>query len=1579
MAKKEGEHRIEEQVINLEITGDLEDKEIKEVQDNFVYYYKEYIVTELQKAFDEYVPHDVDLQIDALEINLGTLKYEKPQDLAKQIQRKIRDIVQRVVRGKLVTMRRGAPKSEATGRKQPFSKMSILEHFLTKGFYPSWAGNDNGTAVQLMEDLLKRSSKAIAQRIFRLRNNKRALERLHQQFTSEQLQRIFEALYGSSAKLASKQLRILQKRLGKASEKAIWSAAIDYVLEGSSALGMTEYKEREFSRRILEGVQQRRSGTTVNTKIRAGFEGEYSDLQILEYFLQYGAIPAWADVDSKSSLQELMDDLLERRVAGLQRVLERHAKTPNFWQRLIFQFSDEQILRLLEPLPSETMAFIEDTLVALTFVTTSRQNIQQRVSQTALRTLILTEVLDYFFVQKKSKFIKKTFLKTVVERLATSSKTEYPTLVKELYKSVRRRSGRASETEESTEKTSTRTFSSSIRQVLEQLDEKLQQKIQEERQELRAAKRDYRTLERQLEPLLEKKEKGTLSSAEEIQLRQLTKQAEQLETHLLDLEDNDRPLDIEQVIQQRQALQNQLRQTNAVEQEKLTRRLQNTEKEFKKLRLNLEKEVQKALRDQEKIRNKTGNIAQQRLQRITNRLNKYYRAVKAVLGQLRTDQTEVTLFLTNINRALRGNISNEEKQRLRQERSRLQQDLLAINTSIEVLEAQERLIEEALRNSNTLLKQDDSVILEETSSSGTGKLDALIFMLQYGATPWWAEDLPRQSIEELFLEFADKAPQLLLKAFQRVGRFPVVWQRVMNQLSEKTIRTVITQLYPTSSKTIFEQAQMLQTIHFAQAFDLKTVPSKVFQWGVIFEYLLTNTQGFNAQDFVKEVTLQTARVHNLSPSRLLELTTTIAKNQEDRLGDFLEWNKNLAADRSLAALEREMASYQQEQQAKEEGTFINDQQQLELLVEFLSTGKITERAKAFQLTTQRQFEDLLIHQIQKNRPQAQQVLFNIMRLSNARQFVIKKMDESFFWELVFLVRPEATLPAKRHFEDLRILEKDSNLALEKDVLFNIFISNPSGSFKIIDFVRALVLAKQQATGRRILAIITDWKRQLKARGTAVRSSLLLSVLLLEVDALKTEQREAKDLDLKANLTDQINFAAKEYTDLSVALVDVLSAEAAEIQSVDDQRYSYTQLEALIAKNRTEMAALVRQINAGKSDALDTISLQRKLLQFQATLEWLELRRPPVVRRIENSIRRLKRSISGLEEEIAKIEETGTTLEDTEQETDFELSLIERQVQLLEFLDAQNPVAVDLLEPLLLALKNEEQRHALFFADVQRLVGSLRDERLRSAIVAIVEKLRPNTTPLAELQRDPALDTQQAALLKDFNQQAPVALWQAWDDLEAYFEANPEAFTPERQKLQQQIYRAIRRREEQNLRNYVANLRLVQQNLSRQLDQATTLEELEEVQEQVTLLWEQQRNQAEELLSVARDENTRNDYQRLRRNIDHIFTRIQNTRIRRANALRSDLETDPKALLTGQTAEVELLEEELKQVVLTLEDAETLPNLKKNKLPSQSALKSRLNPSLFKNPCKFTMQGWFYSGRMWGGFLVCWATAKPING
>ena len=324
MAKKENKHIVEHQIINLEVTGIDDDNEINQLQQNFLYFYKERIGKVLNDVFDRLAPPDVHIQIDELEIDLGSVDYKDPADFERAFIKKVTKLVEKELKKKMQTMHYKARTSTSSrGGKQKFTKMELLTFFLEKGFYPTWASSENGTISTVFDELTSRNTKNFVQRIFMLRNNQNVRERLYQQFSVKQLHVLFDLIYKSNTTLAQKQIRILKKRLGNQSEKAIIGAAINYALDSSSSLGTTAYDERLFAQKVIEGVQDRKYSTKTKTKVRAGFEGEHKDIQIIEYFLKYGAIPDWADVDSEKSLHELFETLLEHQLVPMQRMLER--------------------------------------------------------------------------------------------------------------------------------------------------------------------------------------------------------------------------------------------------------------------------------------------------------------------------------------------------------------------------------------------------------------------------------------------------------------------------------------------------------------------------------------------------------------------------------------------------------------------------------------------------------------------------------------------------------------------------------------------------------------------------------------------------------------------------------------------------------------------------------------------------------------------------------------------------------------------------------------------------------------------------------------------------------------------------------------------------------------------------------------------------------------------------------------------------------------------------------------------------------------------------------------------------------
>ncbi len=1507
MAKKENKHSIDQQIINLEVSGMDDDNEINQLQQNFLYFYKERLGKVLNELFDKLAPPDVHIQIDELEIDLGSIDYKEPADFERAITKKAKRVIEKEIKKKMQQMRSQSQSSMGGGRKQKFTKMGLLEFFLQKGYYPTWASPDNGTISDVFDDLTSRNTKNFVQRIFQLRRNKNVRERLYQQFSVKQLHLLFGLIYKTNTTLAKKQIQVLKKQFGKQSEKAIISAAINYAFDGSSALGVAQYDERIFTQKIIEEVQNRKVSTKKKTKVRAGFEGEHKDIQIIEYFLKYGAIPDWADVDSKKSLQELFETLLEHQLVPMQRMLERFIQQHNFVQRLIFQFPIENVMQLLTPTPTENIQFIQNSIKDFEFLSNSRQNIKKTISASKIKEVVLTEVLDYFFLEKKSNFVKKTFLKSVLESLANITQTEYVILVKESYKNVRRKKKETA-----------------IRSTLEILDANLQDKLEKERKDLRLAKKEYQQLSKKIKQLLEKQSKSTLSDSEAKELKVLTKNVRQLEKNVEELEDMDMPLEIEVLLKQRSTLQNQLKIANKQEKVKLEKRLGTTEKEFFKLQAVLKKEVAALLVNKKKLHTDAHGIAKYRIDQLNNRIKRHQRAINNVLQQLTLDKKEIELFLADINRSLRGSISLEEKQQLRLKRAALQKDFIQLNEYIEDLELQTQAVEEALKSTLQTVDNKDEPLVEKT---GTSKLDALIFMLKYGSTPWWAENLPRQSIEELFIEFATQNPNQLQSTLQKVGKYPVVWERVLNQLSSTAIKTVLGKLFPNVTKKIVDQANLLFTLHFSEGFEkLKNIDRKKFQWGIIVEYLLSEKRTFNAQDFNKEVLLQTARFYNLPPSKLIEYSNNIIKNNEEEKSDWFTWNETLMKDKKVMALEREQILQEKEQQLKEEGIYLNDTQKLELLVEFISTGRITQRAKEYKYDLQEKFETLLLEQIQDNKKETNYVIFNLLRLSNARHSIINNFPEQFLWEIIHLIRPKAVLPVKRLFVDFKKVFGDTKLGLEKDVLLNHLLAQQEPTFQAIDYIKALIVAKYQASGRQPIAILSEWKRKIKALNKP-NSSWLASILMLEVDYLRAEQKKVKDMELAANLNERIENAAKEYTETSRQLIDVLSEEMAEAQGIPEKEYKLIEINKLIQKHHTELETLQKDLTEG--DAFSVLAKKRKVAQHQAQLKLLKQLRPPLLRKIERQIDALALQLKETEQ-LLKAKTEKTKIEVALQESEvFEASLIERQLEVLELLQKEAPNALSNLPELLEDLKDEMHSHLSFFQELEQVASKITSTIYRTTLIQILEKASPKVISLDELKQSVDLDKEQKALLQDIDQLAPIMLWKRWDALEEAYKKNPTLLTPQKKVLQKQIRNTIQRRDQQNLRSYGQLLLVAQNRLEKQLEKAVSLEVLQDLEEEIEVLWQQQQTQIDEMHEVARDEKTRADFKRLRKNLEVVFTRLKNDRIRRSNEI---IEEDFKQLKIQETEQAARIRELEQQKEVIYEDVirKETPVVKKQK-------------------------------------------------
>lgn len=1469
MAKKENQHIVDKQTINLEIAGISTDKEVQDVQEQLLYFYRTHLGESLDKILTKICPPDLDILIDDLTIDITDIQFSSSRNLEEQLHSQFQKAIANAVSDKIKRLLLQNRTSSGGTNQHKFSKAAILEFFFVNGYTPTWASKENGSIDAIFEELVKHKPQQLLRRLFKIGKHSHVQERLFQQISDKNLERLFDILYGQQKEVVRKRLAALYKKLDAKSRKAILSAAINYILMGKSpetVRNAIKQKDNSFIQHIVQEVQKHKAPIDTPTNVRPGFEGSYSDIQILEYFLEHGAIPSWADVDSQQTFQKLFDTLLNQDLAKVHRLIERQATNDVFIRRLIFQFSTTQLLRLFINTPDSNLRFIEKTIEELSFLSVARQKIPQTISKEQIRAVVLSEALDYFFLYKKSKFIKQTFIQNILEELAPKVQTTQTVLVKESYKYLRRKQQ-----------------TTVLRPVLERLDDKIKESLAEERAELKAAKQEYKQIEKELEKLQTKLEKGEkLSKLEQDTLKKLQAAFRKVEQVIAELDHPDKPLEIELLLEKRTAIKQQLQLAKEQDRTLLEARLQRTERTFEQLRQTLSKEVETLLKNKAKLHTKTGSIAEQRIKRINNRIGKYHRAIKNVLQQLLADQQDIGLVLDEIRRALRTPLSAEEKRQLREERKRLQERYEQIRTVIEELEAHQKELETTLQSAVSAAEGEE----EGIQKGGTSKLQALLFMLQYGATPWWAEDLPKQSIEDLFLEFSAQEPQKLRSAFLQVGKYPVVWERTINQLSNESIELVINRLFPNNARAIFAQAKVLETIHYSQGFSqLRSVNAKAFKWGIILEYLLTSKQSISHQVFSKEILLQTARFYQLSPKKLVEFTHNVIQNSNEQLNIALDWDSSiLKEDQQLLALEKELVVNARRQHKKSEGTWLEPHQKLELLASFMTTGKIDTQAKSFKYNTIEDFEDLLLELIQKDRDKTREVVVTLLKTANARSLLISEFSAESFWEVVFLIRPKALLPVQRYFKDFKVIFKDKNLYEEKEILLNVFLGQPQAHFDPKEYIRVLLMRKMQSSNRQPLAILGEWKRQTSTIGSSLKSSWLITIIAMEVEVIKHEQEQSSNAEVKQSLQKQLEALAKDYTEASQMIREALFQENAEIQSDINRRYTLEEVERLILQTVQAIEALKEQLKT--ADTLTSITGKQQLAQYEARLKLLKQQRPPLIRKLERQIEELKASTPDLGAEIEEERQKLPPLEEESVEESYVASLIERQNEFLNLIERAPNVAIGLLTPLLEELKKEGRFFHAFIKAVDTAVQELNNAIVKTQLTTILANYSSQRSlpSVRKLQQSIELDERQRALVAQIPLLAPFMLWQEWEKLEAYYAANPALKTTERERLQAQIYAQLQFKDEQNILAYIEMMHTARVNIEQAIEQASSLEVLTELQDQLEQLWEQQRQQGDELIAIARDEKNRNYFKRIKRNIEFIFTKLQNKRIRRSNQL-----------------------------------------------------------------------------------------------
>ena len=1192
------DHIIERQNIVLNIEGDISESDLKSLKQSIVNLYKTKIGEILDKLFSELIPADVHINLDSLDIKLPKIDvadFKNTSELDDQFEKEFRVLAYKAIKEKV--LKKSGGKLESDGKKLKVSKWIILENFLEHGHYPSWASAKNESIDKIFEELIQKSPLKLAQMVLELskKNRRKIIDRIIYQFRSKYTDRLLSLLFQKNGKDALKLVENIRRRLGqryqamrgqKNVSKAIMSAAFEYVLERSSGGKKLKYSERELSQHILEAIQSKyRHVDETDIKadysaVKNDFKSEHSELDVLEYFLLNGSIPYWASTESKESILELFDRLALKKLVSLQRMLEKYRNNEQFIKRLLFQFSSEQIFTLLEPISSDNSRFLKDLL--------------HELSQSNFDNIAAKEVILNSFIQQRGKISKFDISKAVFEKIADKKGIAVEDFLAEFYFQLEQKAALGYDLGRN-----------ELIRIIKELEPGIADKINLLEKKREALSKSEKKLMDDITALnirlankgLEQPARSQITKERSSAKRELKKIQQELLKNGSAVSDSILDLSIKKSAIEKQLL-------NVADAE-LTSTLLG---QLNLLKAEIEKSRKKLL---EKIT---------KSEQVKDR-EKYILELEKYNVILRKDLLQLEAALAGLANAKKTNSDKE---------------------SLLLLKNKEKELKKALKKIESEIADTDQIIdnyspIEakkvKVESSEHSKLDFLIFFLQYGSIPWWASEYRESSIENIISEFAEKESEKLRQAFQRVGRNPVVWQRLVNQLSEELLEKVLILLFPNFAGFAISVAILLQKIYEAKILAaLNSVDLKFFKWSRIAETIFTLTSTLNPQNFVKIIVTELAKEYNISPSTLLEYIGNLSKNNPGtRLSIFGDIVKPIKTDSDIIELEKELLEIAFKRRLEDEGLVIPEAKKLEVFSDYLLKGIYQDVTYKTGYSSPDAMAKLMLELMLKQGIAIEKILESAIKNNSSRRRLSQEFPDEMFWEIILVLAPRTMPLIKNYIGDLGIALSDDRMSVAKEALLKYIYQLGDRPFLMKDYMDILLKDAAQITQRTNIAIINEWKRKVY-QAPSYSSSLIISLMQAEMQLLKSASEATEDQTEKEQFKDQQFYLQMELQQISQRLAYLLNKELPQQQGDVEIPDDSEQLYQKIAETEKEIEQLKSALieNPSGEALLKQLMNQKQIALLEGSLEILKTNEPLQIRLLDIEAKSLDREIIEIE-------------------------------------------------------------------------------------------------------------------------------------------------------------------------------------------------------------------------------------------------------------------------------------------------------------------------------------------------------------
>ena len=1226
-------HKIKRFNLVLNLKGFRKSK-AEEIQRNVIDLWRGAAGETLDKLFSRLVPPEVHLVIPRINLVLPTLKLRRAEDFKSLFEQLLIPTLEREVKRQLSQMAANARAKAAAsegGEGQIFrpTRYQLLKSLLEQGRYPKWAGGDNPDALTLFEEMLRDKPKQLARLIYGLRKRPNVARRLVYQFGYKRLETLLPTLLPSSYKKVLKQWQLLRRRLAKTYQQRygtklvrteVDTAVMNYLLSLTKG---QRFDERAFGRAVYGLVQERLASVVMpetlseeqaelkpkslaeGLYVSEAYAGTYRPLDVLAHFLMNGSLPPWARVEDSRRLGDLFESLLREELPKVQALIERNLDKPFFLDRLILQFSSERLFALMEPLPERTRAMFEAFDRGLEPLL---QDLQERdglkLGLVALRASVWRYRLRQVF--RGGRLVSQaltTWLEEALMGLSVDTGLRYAVVVERLARLVRRRK-------------------TSFFERLKPLVQDLHSSVKREQSEAVADWLDY---EHQLEAF------SQAGPTERAALRQ----------RLRDLERRLRAQSPEAWRSRRLNLVEMLKATEAEMQQKELQIYTAKDEETRRQVL----ESFKALRQEQEA----SEMALDRLRRLLSkdiaktlakpasafraqRLEHWLEESQAILEGLATELRQFNLRRQGIEMALSQEGIPEAQQKL------LRRNLSKAQKRIKRLEADQATLQTQVKEMQDLVRDQEREAEEVAQQERNLKLDFLVFFLQYGSIPWWAEAYRDTSLESLVLDFLMTAPEQLRTALQRTGKNPLIWRRLAQQLTEVTLQGMLRKLYPNQAPNLLWIADVLDRIRQSDFFSsIRAYPPKIFKWGVLWDLLLQSPSPLNdLQSWSKAVVLRLANQYELPLDKGLDAFIQVAKALAPAAPESIEALSNLPEDEEIKAEMQVLQDIEAEKPSPLDLLSIQDK--LLYLTDFLQTQEAGPEAKSLGLDKPADFQAIFYDLIERDAKALRNVLGSLLVSGPVRESLVYLFEPEAFWELVLLLRPAMPLLLKRYLGDLPLLGLKPKQEQQVRMMFLAYLAAlpEQKKFDALSWTRYFLQNFAKEANRLPEALAFDWRNRLSRSATPPQSTLELTLLALDIEQVQRRRETTQDPEQLAQIRAQMEELETAYRGRSQMAYPMLLREMLEADVSEPEDQMPIAVIASLDKTLEERQAW-QERQPSPDDPIAYATWKRQDVMLEIQIQALKLRRPLKIRQAEAQMEALQAQVQNLTAQIQALE------------------------------------------------------------------------------------------------------------------------------------------------------------------------------------------------------------------------------------------------------------------------------------------------------------------------------------------------------